>query len=266
MGQSPSATRAGGAPDLVITNVVIVDSTGIRKADVGIRDGRIAAIGKAGNPGIMDGVTRGPGDRRVDGGDGRRGAHPDRRRDRLARPLHLAEPDSRRVLFGHHHADWRRDRAGNGHESDDLHAGRLEYPPDVRGGRGVSVEFRLPRQGQLLRRRAAARADSRRRARPEAARGLGIDAGRDRSVPVGRRRVRRAGGDSHRHDQRNRLRRGHHPRDRADGPFTPTTPRAPAAATRPTSSGSAASRTCSPRPRIRRCRSRGIRWTSTSTC
>ena len=59
MGQSPSATRAGGAPDLVITNVVIVDSTGIRKADVGIRDGRIAAIGKAGHPGIMDGVTPG---------------------------------------------------------------------------------------------------------------------------------------------------------------------------------------------------------------
>src|SRR6185436_12571606 len=59
MGQSPQATRAGGAPDLVITNVVIVDHTGIRKADVGVRDGRISAIGKAGNPGVMDGITRG---------------------------------------------------------------------------------------------------------------------------------------------------------------------------------------------------------------
>jgi urease subunit alpha len=59
MGQSPTVTRAGGAPDLVITSVVIVDSGGIYKADVGIRDGRIAAIGKAGNPGIMDGVTPG---------------------------------------------------------------------------------------------------------------------------------------------------------------------------------------------------------------
>src|SRR5437588_8453010 len=59
MGQSPSASRATGAPDLVITNVVIVDAAGIRKADVGIRDGRIAAIGKSGNPGVMDGVTRG---------------------------------------------------------------------------------------------------------------------------------------------------------------------------------------------------------------
>src|SRR2546428_605695 len=59
MGQSPEATRAGGAPDLVITNALILDYTGIYKADVAVRDGRIAAIGKAGNPGIMDGVTRG---------------------------------------------------------------------------------------------------------------------------------------------------------------------------------------------------------------
>ena len=57
MGQSATASRAGGSPDLVITNVVIVDSTGIRKADVGIRDGRISGIGKAGNPGVMDGVS-----------------------------------------------------------------------------------------------------------------------------------------------------------------------------------------------------------------
>ena len=59
MGQSPEATRATGAPDLVITNALILDYTGIYKADVAIRDGRIAAIGKAGNPGIMDGVTPG---------------------------------------------------------------------------------------------------------------------------------------------------------------------------------------------------------------
>jgi len=59
MGQSSEATRAGGAPDLVITNALIVDYTGIFKADVAIRDGRITGIGKAGNPGIMDGVTPG---------------------------------------------------------------------------------------------------------------------------------------------------------------------------------------------------------------
>src|SRR5205814_1126175 len=59
MGQSSEATRAGGAPDLVITNALILDYTGIYKADVAIRDGRIAAVGKAGNPGIMDGVAPG---------------------------------------------------------------------------------------------------------------------------------------------------------------------------------------------------------------
>lgn len=55
MGQA-RATRAEGAPDTVITGAVIIDHWGIIKADLGIRDGRIAAIGKAGNPDIMTGV------------------------------------------------------------------------------------------------------------------------------------------------------------------------------------------------------------------
>jgi urease subunit alpha len=59
MGQSTRASRDAGSPDLVITNVVIIDAAGIRKADVGVRDGRISAIGKSGNPGVMNGVTRG---------------------------------------------------------------------------------------------------------------------------------------------------------------------------------------------------------------
>ena len=57
-GQS-QATRASGAPDLVITNAIVVDHWGIVKADVGVRDGRISAIGKAGNPDVQDGVTAG---------------------------------------------------------------------------------------------------------------------------------------------------------------------------------------------------------------
>ena len=56
MGQDPRATRAAGAPDLVITNALIVDHTGIYKADIGVRDGLICGIGKAGNPGLQDGV------------------------------------------------------------------------------------------------------------------------------------------------------------------------------------------------------------------
>ncbi|WP_112323207.1 urease subunit alpha [Oceanibium sediminis] len=55
MGQS-QVSRAEGAMDTVITNALIVDWTGIYKADVGLRDGRIAAIGKAGNPDTQPGV------------------------------------------------------------------------------------------------------------------------------------------------------------------------------------------------------------------
>ncbi|MBK5924144.1 urease subunit alpha [Rhodovulum sulfidophilum] len=55
MGQS-QATRAEGAVDTVITNALILDWTGIYKADVGLRDGRIAKIGKAGNPDTQPGV------------------------------------------------------------------------------------------------------------------------------------------------------------------------------------------------------------------
>jgi urease subunit alpha len=55
MGQS-TATRADGAPDTVITGAVILDHWGVIKADVGLRNGRIVALGKAGNPDTMDGV------------------------------------------------------------------------------------------------------------------------------------------------------------------------------------------------------------------
>ena len=55
MGQS-GRTRADGTPDLVITGALIVDHWGIVKADIGVRDGRIVGIGKAGNPDTMTGV------------------------------------------------------------------------------------------------------------------------------------------------------------------------------------------------------------------
>ncbi|GHC33913.1 urease subunit alpha [Streptomyces cinnamoneus] len=55
MGQS-RVTRAEGAPDTVITGAVVLDHWGIVKADIGIRDGRITGVGKAGNPDTMDGV------------------------------------------------------------------------------------------------------------------------------------------------------------------------------------------------------------------
>ncbi|KAI8065138.1 urea amidohydrolase alpha subunit [Gongronella butleri] len=58
MGQATAQLDAD-VLDLVITNAVIIDYTGIVKADIGIKNGRIVAIGKAGNPDVMDGVTPG---------------------------------------------------------------------------------------------------------------------------------------------------------------------------------------------------------------
>ena len=55
MGQARTS-RADGAPDLVITGALVLDHWGVVKADIGVRDGRIMALGKAGNPDIMDGV------------------------------------------------------------------------------------------------------------------------------------------------------------------------------------------------------------------
>ncbi|SNT06693.1 urease. Metallo peptidase. MEROPS family M38 [Streptosporangium subroseum] len=55
MGQART-TRAEGSPDLVITGAVVLDHWGVVKADIGIRSGRIVAIGKAGNPDTMDGI------------------------------------------------------------------------------------------------------------------------------------------------------------------------------------------------------------------
>jgi len=71
MGQS-QVSRAGGAVDTVVTNALIVDHSGIVKADVGLRDGRIARIGKAGNPDTQSDVeiVIGPGTE-VIAGEGR---------------------------------------------------------------------------------------------------------------------------------------------------------------------------------------------------
>jgi urease subunit alpha len=57
MGQSSTATRDQGVLDFVITNVMIIDHWGIVKGDLGIKDGKIVGIGKAGNPDTTDGIT-----------------------------------------------------------------------------------------------------------------------------------------------------------------------------------------------------------------
>ena len=71
MGQSQT-TRAAGAVDTVITNALIIDHSGIYKADVGLRDGRIYKVGKAGNPDTQPGINIiiGPGTEAI-AGEGR---------------------------------------------------------------------------------------------------------------------------------------------------------------------------------------------------
>ena len=59
MAQSATATRDEGVLDFVITGVIIIDHWGIVKADIGIKDGKIAGIGRAGNPDTMDGIDPG---------------------------------------------------------------------------------------------------------------------------------------------------------------------------------------------------------------
>ena len=58
MAQSARATREEGVLDFVITSVMIIDHWGIVKADIGIKDGKIVGIGKAGNPDTMDGISK----------------------------------------------------------------------------------------------------------------------------------------------------------------------------------------------------------------
>ncbi len=65
MGQNGQRTRAADIPDTAITNVIVLEYSGIYKADVALRDGHIFQIGKAGNPDISDGV-----DITIGGGNG----------------------------------------------------------------------------------------------------------------------------------------------------------------------------------------------------
>ena len=105
MGQS-QASRAEGAVDTVITNALVICASGIFKADIGLKDGLIAALGKAGNPDTQDGVDHR--DRPLDRGDRRRRQDPDRRRHGRPRPLHLPAADRGRPGVRRHHPAGRR--------------------------------------------------------------------------------------------------------------------------------------------------------------
>ena len=146
MGQS-QLTRAQGAVDTVITNALILDHWGIVKADIAIRDGLIAAIGKAGNPDIQPGVD--PDHHRAGDGNHRgRGQDHHRRRNGYAHSFHLPAADRRGALLGRHHHDGWRHRTCRRDDGDDLYAGAMAHPSDARGAGWVPDELRHFRQGQ----------------------------------------------------------------------------------------------------------------------
>ena len=140
--------RAEGAVDTVITNALIVDHSGIYKADVGLRDGRIARIGKAGNPDTQPGVdiVIGPGTEAI-AGEGRiltAGG--------IDSHIHFICPQQVEDALhsGHHDDARRRHRAGARHARHHLHAGALAHRPHAAGARRLSGELRPLGQGQRV--------------------------------------------------------------------------------------------------------------------
>ena len=232
MGQS-QVTNAKGAVDTVITNALIIDHWGIVKADVGIKDGRIVEIGKAGNPDIQPGVDIivGPGTD-VIAGEGKiltAGGFDSHIHFICPQQIEDALMSGVTSMLGGGTGPSRR------HQRHHLHARPLAHRAHDPGARRLPDQPRLRRQGQRLAAGGARRDGRSRRLRPEAARGLGHDAGRDRQLPRGRRRLRRAGDDPLRHAERSRASSRTPSRPSRAAPSTPSTPRAPAAAMRPTS-------------------------------
>ena len=147
MGQSQITNRAG-AVDTVITNALILDHWGIVKADVGIKEGKISAIGKAGNPDIQPGVTIiiGPGTE-VIAGEGKiltAGGFDSH--------IHFICPQQvdDALMSGRHHNAGRRHRTFARHLRDHLHAGPVAHRPHDPVVRRISGQSRLFRQGQRV--------------------------------------------------------------------------------------------------------------------
>ena len=239
MGQAHAHPRRG-APDLVITNAVVLDHWGVVKADIGVRDGRIVALGKAGNPDIMDGVA--PGARHRPGTEIIAGEGRILTAGGVDCHVHLICPQivDEALGAGITTIDRRRHRAGRGHEGDDRTPGAWYLRGCSRrstAGRSTSL---LLGKGNTVCADGAARAAAGRRRRLQAARGLGHDAGRDRRLPA---RGRRDRASRWRSTPTRSTRPASSSRRSARSPAgrsTRTTPRAPAAATRPTSSPSPA--------------------------
>ena len=204
MGQALTSTV-----DLVITSVVVLDHWGVVKADVGVRDGRITAVGKAGNPDISDGVhpdlVIGPGTE-VLAGEGRIltagivDCH-----------VHLICPQVLEVAL----AAGTTTIVGGGTGPADGTRATTVTPGPWNVARMLQALDRWPVNVALLGKGNTVSMDAlleqgrSRHRRFQAARGLGLDAGRHRRLPGRGRPARRPSRHPHRHIERSRIRRRH---------------------------------------------------------
>ena len=184
MGQA-QATRASGALDTVITNALILDHWGIVKADIGIKGGRIAGIGKAGNPDVQPGVTLviGPGTEVIAGEGliataGGIDAHihficPQQVEDALMSGITT-------MLGGG-------TGPATGTNATTCTPGAWHLARMLEAAEALPMNLGLSGQGQRQPAGGARRADRGRRHGPEAARGLGHHAGGHRLLPDRRR-------------------------------------------------------------------------------
>ena len=233
MGQS-QVTNKQGAVDTVITNAVILDHWGIVKADVGIKNGNIFAVGKAGNPDIQPNVNIviGPGTE-VIAGEGKiltAGG--------FDTHIHFICPQQvdDALMSGVTSMLGGGTGPAHGTFATTCTPGPVAHRPHDPGGRRLPGQSRLRRQGQCLAAAGARRDGQGRRLCAQAARGLGHHAGRDRLLPRRRRGLRHPGDDPHRYAQRSRASSRTPSRRSRAAPSMPSTPRARAADMRPTSS------------------------------
>ena len=136
MGQSSVAVRDSedGALDLVITNALIIDHWGIVKGDIGVKDGKIVAVGKAGNPDTMAGVHPSLVIGAFYRGHRRRKQHRHRWRRRYAHPLHLPSASRNGAHRWHHDYARRWNWACDGNKRHDMHAGIVEHGANATSG------------------------------------------------------------------------------------------------------------------------------------
>ena len=211
MSYDAHTSAADGAIDMLVENATVIDPVlGLVKADIGIKDGKIAGVGKAGNPNTQDGVDSnlvcGPNTTYYPAGGlivtpGGIDVH-----------VHWLSADqcNHALASGAHHHDRRHHGAALRHRL----RRPLEHLPDAGGIGSVADQFRLLRPRLVPRSGDHRRAPRRRHHRRQDPRGLRRHAGHHRCLPARLRRARFPGPDPHRHAERVRLLRRHDGGDR----------------------------------------------------